>query len=342
MTTTTTRELRYREVFNETLRNEMRRDPSILLIGEDVAGGAGRAHLGIIDAWGGPFGTTKGLIQEFGPERVRDTPISEAAFLGTAIGAALTGYRPVVDLMYVDFVGTCFDQLLNNAAKIRYMLGGQAKVPLTIFTRSGAGVGSAAQHSETFYSIFAHIPGLKCVIPSDAYTLKGLLSAAIRDDDTVILFNHKLLMNTAAPVPDEEYIIPLGKARITRPGRDLTLVGLSYTTTVCMQAAEKLAEEGLDAEVLDLLSVSPMDEEAILNSVAKTNRLVIVDEDTPRCNMATDIAALVVDQAFDSLDAPIKRVCAPHTPVPYSQPLEEAYIPDADQVVEAVHEMLGR
>ncbi|MBI2873099.1 MAG: alpha-ketoacid dehydrogenase subunit beta [Chloroflexi bacterium] len=342
MTATQTRELRYRDAHSEALRQEMRRDPSIIVMGEDVAGGAGRAHLGIIDAWQVPLAATKGLIQEFGPQRVLDTPISEAGFMGTAVGAALTGMRPVVELMYIDFLGTCLDQLLNNAAKVRYMLGGQAKVPLTVFCRIGAGVGAAAQHSESLYSILTHIPGLKCVAPSDAYTCKGLMISAIRDDDPVVVCNHKALLSRSGPVPEEPYALPLGKGRILRPGRDVTLVGIAYTTHVCLEAAERLAQEGVDAEVVDLLSLSPLDEELIMESVSRTGRLAVVDEDTPRCSVARDIAATVADRGFDRLKAPIKCVNAPHAPVPYSRPLEQAYIPSAARVVAAVHEQLRR
>ncbi|MFW6195138.1 MAG: alpha-ketoacid dehydrogenase subunit beta, partial [Chloroflexota bacterium] len=285
-------EIRYRDAFNQTLREALRQDPSVFLMGEDVAGGAGREHLGIIDSWGGPFAATKGLIQEFGKERIRDTPISEAGIVGAAIGAALTGSRPVVDLMYFDFVTVAFDQLLSNAAKSRYMFGGQTKVPMTIFARSGAGTGHAAQHSENFYSILAHIPGLKVVAPSDPYTCKGLLTAAIQDDDTVIMCNHKKLINLTGFVPEEPYSIELGKGRYLRRGKDVSLISMSWTSEVCRRAALQLAEEGIDAEVVDLLSLAPMDEEIILETVANTNRVVIVDEDTPRCGMAADIAAL--------------------------------------------------
>ena len=254
---TNQREIRYAQAQNEAIRLSMRRDPNVIVMGEDIAGGAGRAHLGIIDAWGGPFRSTKGLIQEFGPERVRDTPLSEGAFIGTAIGAATVGLRPIVELMFIDFLGVCLDQILNNGAKLRYMLGGQVSVPVTILTRIGAGTGSAAQHSESFYSVIAHMPGLKCVAPSDAYTAKGLLAAAILDDDPVIVCDHKRLLNNTGPVPEEEYTLPLGKARILRHGRDVTLVGISLMTSVCMEAAEVLAKQGVDAEVVDLLSLSP-------------------------------------------------------------------------------------
>ena len=347
MTTTamlpaTDRELRYREAINEALRQEMERDETVIIMGEEIAGGAGREHLGIVDAWGGPFRTTVGLIQQFGNQRVLDTPLSEAAFVGTAIGAASTGMRAVAELMFVDFVGVCMDQLLNNAAKMRYMFGGQVKVPFTLLTRIGAGFGSAAQHSESFYSIFSHIPGLKGVAPSDPYTAKGLLTAAIRDDDPVVYFEHKGLYGNTGAVPEEPYALPLGKARTIRPGSDLTLVGISKMTWVCADAAAELAQQGIEAEVVDLLSVSPIDYDLIIDSVRRTHRLVVVDEDTPVCSLAADICARVAEEAFDYLDAPPSRVTAPHTPVPYSRPLEDTYLPNAARVVRTAQGLVGR
>ena len=341
-TTTTTRELQYRQAINEALRQEMERDESIIIMGEEIAGGAGREHLGIVDAWGGPFRTTVGLIQQFGRERVLDTPLSEAAFVGTAIGAASTGMRTIAELMFVDFVGVCMDQLLNNAAKMRYMFGGQVKVPFTLLTRIGAGFGSAAQHSESFYSIFSHIPGLKGVVPSDAYTAKGLLIAAIRDDDPVVFFEHKGLYGEVCQVPEEPYTLPLGKARTVREGTDITLVGISRMTWVCTEAAEELAKSGINAEVVDLLSVSPIDYDHVVDSVRRTHRLVVVDEDTPICSLAGDICARVAEEAFDDLDAPPSRVTAPHTPVPYSRALEDNYVPNTARVIKTVQGLLSR
>ncbi|MCH7738510.1 MAG: alpha-ketoacid dehydrogenase subunit beta [Chloroflexi bacterium] len=335
------REERYRDAFQRTLRDELERDPDVFIMGEDVAGGPGREHLGIIDSWGGPFAATKGLIQDFGARRIVDTPISEAGFLGAAVGAALTGTRPVVDLMYFDFIGVAFDQILSNASKSRYMFGGQSKIPLTIFARSGAGTGHAAQHSSNFYSILAHLPGLKVIAPSDPYSVRGLLAAAIRDDDPVIVCNHKLLINLTGFVPDESYTIELGKGRLLREGSDVTLVGMSWTSEVCKNAADKLAEEGISAEVVDLLSLSPLDEDIFLNSVAKTNNVIIVDEDSPRASMASEVSAVIADKAFDSLDGPIKRVTAPHTPVPYSKPLELAFMPNEDDVIASTKALLG-
>ena len=341
MTTTATREIQYREAINEALRQEMERDETVIIMGEEIAGGAGREHLGIVDAWGGPFRTTVGLIQQFGNQRVLDTPLSEAAFVGTAIGAASTGMRAVAELMFVDFVGVCMDQLLNNAAKMRYMFGGQVTVPFVLLTRIGAGFGSAAQHSESFYSIFSHIPGLKGVVPSDPYTAKGLLAAAIRDDDPVVYFEHKGLYGNRGPVPEEPYILPLGKARTVRAGSDVTLVGISRMTWVCTEAADTLAQQGVNAEVVDLLSVSPIDYDHIIESVKRTHRMVVVDEDTPVCSIASDICARVAEEAFEYLDAPPSRVTAPHTPVPYSRPLENTYLPNATRVTATVDKLIN-
>lgn len=334
-TETTEREIEYRDAVNEALHQEMERDTNIILMGEEMAGGAGRAHLGIIDAWGGAYRTTRGLIQKFGPGRVRDTPLSEGGFIGAAIGAASSGLRPIAELMYCDFIGVCMDQILNNAAKMKYMYGGQVSVPLTLMTRVGAGSRAAAQHSESLYSILVHIPGLKVVLPSDAYTAKGLLISAIRDNDPVIFMDHKSLYRKKCHVPEELYTYPIGKARTVRKGKDITLVGISAMTWVCTEAADILAKDGIEAEVIDVLSVSPLDYDHILESVRKTEHLVIVDEDNPRCSVATDIAATVADEAIDYLDAPIKRVTAPHTPVPYNPNLEQAYIPNAERVLAA-------
>ena len=335
-------EKRFRDVFRDTLRAEMIRDEDVFLMGEDISGGFDKETKEPLDAWGGPFAATKGLVQEFGPERIRDAPISEAGFVGAAVGSALTGLRPVVDLMYFDFVTVAFDQLLSNAAKSRYMFGGQTKVPLPLFARSGAGTGHAAQHSESFYSMLAHIPGLKVVVPSDPYSVKGLLAAAIRDDDPVFLINDKKLINLTGFVPDEEYIIELGKGRYTRRGDDVTLVGMSYTSIACQQAAEMLATEGIEAEVIDMMSLSPFDEDILLESVMNTNRVVIVDEDTPRASMASEFAAIIADKAFDYLDAPVKRVTAPHSPVPYNKGLEDAFIPQPADIITTVRKLLGR
>ena len=337
---TAIREISYIQAFNEALADEMRRDSSVIVMGEDVAGAGGRK--GVEDAWGGVMRLTKGLYPEFGPNRVRDTPISEAGFIGAGVGAAATGMRPVVELMYVGFFGVCADQITNNAAKMHYMFGGKVKIPLTIFAGTGAGTNSAAQHSETLYSLFTHFPGLKCVAPSDPYTAKGLLTASIRDDDPVIVFNNRQLMGLRPDgnVPEDSYEIPIGKARIVNEGSDITLVGIGYTTYLCKEAAKQLNNDGYSVEVVDLLSLSPMDEDTIINSVSKTRKVVIVDEDYPRCSMAGDISALVAEQAFDYLDAPPKRVTPPHTSVPYSKPLEALYVPTVDDVIAASLEVM--
>ena len=342
MTTTATREIQFREAVNECLRQEMSRDDSVIIMGEEIAGGAGREEQGVADAWGGPFRTTVGLIQEFGRDRVLDTPLSEAAFIGAAIGASSTGLRAVAELMFVDFIGVCMDQLVNNAAKMRYMFGGQVKVPFTLMTRIGAGFGAAAQHSESYYSIFSHFPGLKGLVPSDAYTAKGLLAAAIRDDDPVVFFEHKGLYGERGSVPEESYVLPIGKARTVRQGTDITLVGISKMTWICTEAAEELAKSGVNAEVVDLLSVSPIDYDLILDSVRRTHRIVVVDEDTPICSLAGDICARVAEEAFDYLDAPPSRVTAPHTPVPYSRALENNYVPNAGRVIKLVNDLMSR
>ena len=343
------RQLTYVQAVNEALRQEMERDPTVFIMGEDIAGGAGREEQGKEDAWGGPFRLTKGLIGQFGPDRIRDTPISEAAFVGAGVGAAASGMRPVVDLMFVGFLGVCGDQIFNNAAKMHYMFGGKVKLPLTIMTAIGAGSNSAAQHSETAYSVFVHYPGLKCVVPSDPYTAKGLYLAAIRDDDPVIIFNNMMLMGRGVTegimpgeghVPEEPYEVTIGEARTVREGSDITLVGIGFTTSLCNEAAEELEAQGHSVEVVDLLSVSPLDEATILESVRKTRRVVIVDEDYPRCSVASDISALVAEQAFDYLDSPPVRVTAPHTSVPYSRALEPLFMPSKEKVMTAARSVL--
>jgi pyruvate/2-oxoglutarate/acetoin dehydrogenase E1 component len=332
------RTITFREAINEAMRLEMRRDPAVILLGEDVAGGASLPHMEgeNKEAWGGVMGVSTGLATEFGRNRVLDTPISESAFIGAAVGAASTGLRPIAELMFVDFFGVCFDQIFNQGAKLRYMFGGKAQVPIVIRSAIGAGVRAAAQHSECLYSVFAHIPGLKTVVPSTPYDAKGLLSSAIRDNDPVLFFEHKLLYDTKGEVPEDNYTIPLGVADIKRKGKDVTIVALGRMVLVSLEAAEKLAADGIDAEVVDLRSISPMDRDAVLTSVRKTHGLVVVDEDTPRCSLATDVIALVADQAFDYLDAPCKMITAPHTPVPFSPTLEDAYIPSVDTILSTV------
>jgi pyruvate dehydrogenase E1 component beta subunit len=320
----------FREAINEALRLEMRRDPRVIIMGEDVAGGMGAA--GEQDAWGGVLGVTKGLISEFGPERVRDTPISESAFIGAAVGAAATGLRPVAELMFIDFVGVCLDQILNQAAKLRYMFGGKATVPLVIRTMYGAGLRAASQHSQSLYPIFTHIPGLKVVIPSSPYEAKGLLIRAIRDDDPVIFCEHKMLYDETEEVPDEAYTIPFGEANLTREGEDITIVAIGRMVKFANEAADRLAALGVACSVIDPRTASPLDTETILESVTETGRLVVVDEASPRCNLATDIVALVATKAFSALKAPVSIVAPPHTPVPFSPALEDAYVPSPAKI----------
>ena len=326
---------------NEAIKLAMRRDDHVILMGEDVAGGANVDHLQDDEAWGGVLGVTKGIVQEFGRERVLDTPISEAGYIGAAMAAASTGLRPIAELMFNDFIGTCLDQVLNQGAKFRYMFGGKAEVPITIRTTHGAGFRAAAQHSQSLYALFTSIPGLKVIVPSTPYDAKGLLLAAIEDQDPVIFFEDKTLYNMTGDVPEEYYTLPIGKADIKRKGADVTIIAIGKQVHTALQAAEQLSARGIEAEILDPRSISPHDEEAVLASVEKTNRLVIVDEANPRCSIAADIASLAADKGFDSLDAPVKKVTAPHTPVPFSPPLEDLYLPTPEKVVNTVLEMLG-
>lgn len=344
-----TRQLSFGQAINEALRMEMSRDPSIIVLGEDVAGAAGRAHLGLIDAWGGPLRATRGLIKEFGAQRVIDTPIAEMGFVGAAVGAAMTGLRPVVEIMFVDLIGVCYDQIQNQAAKMHYMMGGKVELPLVIRTAYGTrgdkrtyGGGAAAHHSQTNYATLAHIPGLKVVVPSTAYNAKGLTMAAIRDNGPVIILEHKFLgLHAKGPVPEGFYTIPIGKAEIVRHGEDVTLVGIGRTTHVCLEAAQALETQGLKPEVIDVLTLAPLDEQTLFESVRRTHRMVVVDEDNPVASIGRDIAARVGEWCFDFLDAPIKTITAPNTPVPFSAVLESLYAPRSEQVITAVHELLG-
>ncbi|AZD28853.1 alpha-ketoacid dehydrogenase subunit beta [Pseudomonas chlororaphis] len=327
------RKISYQQAINEALAQEMRRDPSVFIMGEDVAGGAGAP--GDNDAWGGVLGVTKGLYHQF-PGRVLDTPLSEIGYVGAAVGAATRGVRPVCELMFVDFAGCCLDQILNQAAKFRYMFGGKAQTPLVIRTMVGAGLRAAAQHSQMLTSLWTHIPGLKVVCPSSPYDAKGLLIQAIRDNDPVIFCEHKLLYSLQGEVPEESYAIPFGEANFLRDGKDVTLVSYGRTVNTALDAARNLAGRGIDCEVIDLRTTSPLDEDSLLESVEKTGRLVVIDEANPRCSMATDISALVAQKAFAALKAPIEMVTAPHTPVPFSDALEDLYIPDAAKIEQAV------
>ena len=330
----------YRQAINEALRLEMQRDSRVIVIGEDVAGGAGCT--GESDAYGGALGVTKGLFGEFGASRVIDTPITESAIVGAAAGAAMTGVRPVAELMFVDFLGVCFDQIFNQAAKFRYMFGGKAETPLVLRTMIGAGFRAAAQHSQTLYHMFTAVPGLKCVVPSNAYDAKGLLIQAIRDDDPVVFFEHKVLYDTTDDVPDEAYCIPFGEANLVREGNDVTLIAFSRMVHFATEAADALAQEGISVEVLDPRTTSPLDEDSIIESVEKTGRLIIVDESAKRCGLASDIAGMVAQEAFSALKSGIIQITPPHTPVPFSPVLEDAWIPSAGEIKQAVHKITGR
>ncbi|WP_210015341.1 alpha-ketoacid dehydrogenase subunit beta [Pseudomonas palmensis] len=331
------RKISYQQAINEALAQEMRRDPTVFIIGEDVAGGAGAP--GENDAWGGVLGVTKGLYGQF-PGRVLDAPLSEIGYVGAAVGAATQGLRPVCELMFVDFAGCCLDQILNQAAKFRYMYGGKAVTPLVMRTMVGAGLRAAAQHSQMLTSLWTHIPGLKVVCPSSPYDAKGLLIQAIRDNDPVIFCEHKLLYSLQGEVPEEVYTVPFGEANFLRDGDDITLVTYGRMVHLAMEAAANLARQGIDCEVLDLRTTSPMDEDSILESVEKTGRLVVIDEANPRCSMATDISALVAQKAFGALKGSIEMVTAPHTPVPFSDALEDLYIPTAAKIEAAVHTVM--
>ncbi|MCW1838893.1 alpha-ketoacid dehydrogenase subunit beta [Prosthecomicrobium hirschii] len=329
----------FRQALNEAMRLEMRRDPRVFVMGEDVAGGKGAS--GEQDAWGGAFGVTKGLLAEFGPERVRDTPITESAFVGAAAGAAMTGLRPVVEIMFVDFMGVCFDQIFNQAAKFRYMFGGKAVTPMVLRATFGAGTRSASQHSQALYPLFTHIPGLKVVVPSSPYDAKGLLIQAIRDDDPVIFLEHKAMYDDMGEVPDGAYVVPFGEAGVLRDGGDVTIVAYGRMVGRAMEAAARLARDGIEATVVDPRTTSPVDIDTIVETLEETGRLVIVDEAYPRCGMASDIAGIVAEEAFGLLKAPIQKVTPPHAPVPYAPELEAAYIPSVEKIEAAVRKAVG-
>jgi acetoin:2,6-dichlorophenolindophenol oxidoreductase subunit beta len=332
------RKILYQTAINEALDQEMARDETVIVMGEDVVGGTGAG--GEMDAWGGVLGVTKGLYGKYG-DRIMDSPISESALVGAAVGAAATGMRPVCELMFIDFLGVCFDQIYNQAAKFRYMFGGKAVTPVVIRTMYGAGFRAAAQHSQCLYNLFTHVPGLKVVMPSTPYDAKGLLIQAIRDDDPVIFCEHKALYAMEGDVPEESYTIPFGEANIVREGGDVTIVALGRMVHQALAAAKTLAKDGISCEIVDPRTTSPLDEDTILESVENTGRLVVVDESNPRCSVATDISALVAQKGFGDLKAPIELVTAPHTPVPFSGALEDMYIPSAEKISDAVRKVAG-
>ena len=318
----------FAQALNDAHKIEMARDPNIYVAGEDVG------------VYGGIFGVTAGLLDQFGDKRVKDTPITESAIVGTAVGAATVGLRPVIELMFVDFIGVALDQLYNQAAKMKYMFGGKAKIPMVMRTSCGAGIGAAAQHSQCLEALFMHLPGLKVVMPSTPYDAKGLLIEAIRDDNPVVFLEHKMLYAVEGEVPEGEYTIAFGQADIKREGRDVTVVATSYMVQTALSAAEKLAADGISVEVVDPRTLCPLDEASIIESVKKTHRLVIVHEEVKFAGSGAEIAALVAEKGFDYLDAPILRVGAPFCPVPFSPPLEQAFVPSEQELIDAVNKVM--
>ena len=316
--------LMYREALNQALFEEMRRDPLVFTMGEGIA------------ERGGSYKVTEGLLKEFGPDRVLDTPISEASFTGCGVGAALVGTRPVVEILFVDFTGLIMDQIINQAAKYEFMSGGQGKVPMVLRTQGGAGNGLAGQHSQSLEALFYHIPGLKVVMPSTPYDAKGLLKASIRDDDPTIFIEHKLLYTTKGEVPEDDYIVPLGQADIKRMGDDITLVTYSQMTLKCLEAAEALAGEGISVEVVDLRTLTPLDKETILESVEKTGRAMVVHEAVKRGGVGGDIAAMIMEEAYDDLDGPVMRIGGKNTTIPYNLELEKACVPSVEEIIEGI------
>ncbi len=323
------REITYAQAINEAIRGCMLKDERVVLLGEDIG------------CYGGVFQVTAGLQAEFGPQRVVDTPISEAGFVGASVGAALTGMRPVTEIMFIDFTTCCMDMIINQMAKMHYMFGGRGKVPMVLRTNIGAGRGTAAQHSQSFHAIFMHIPGLLVVAPSTPYDAKGLMVEAIQNDNPVVFVEHKKLYIEKGPVPEEMYSIPFGQAEIKREGKDITIVATHALVQRSLNAAEQVAKEGIDAEIVDPRTLVPLDKETILNSVKKTGRLLVADEGHRTCGAAAEIAAMVAEEAIYYLKAPIKRVTSPDTPVPFSPPLEQAFIPDEKKLIPAIKSLMA-
>ena len=324
------RELTYAQAVKEALAEEMRRDSCVCILGEDVAEA------------GTPFKVLSGLVDEFGKERVVDTPISEAGFTGVGVGAAMTGMRPVIDIMFGDFLTLTMDQLVNQAAKVHYMSGGKLKVPMVLRTTLGATRRSAAQHSQSLHAWLSHVPGLKVVLPSTPYDAKGLLKTAIRDDNPVIFFEDKMMYRQKGPVPAEEYTIPFGVADIKRTGKDITLVGTSSMVQVALGAASMLEKDGISAEVIDPRTTWPLDEKALVESAKKTSRAIVIDEGYARYGITGEIASVIAEGAFYNLEAPVKRMGAMHVPIPFSPPLEDVTVPTEQTVYEAARAMCGK
>jgi len=337
MTAATERKLTTQKAIAEGIATEMAEDETVFVMGEDVG------------TYGGIFGATEGLLDTFGPERIIDTPISETAFIGAAVGAAINGMRPIVELMFVDFFGVCMDQIYNNMAKVHYFSGGNVKVPMVLTTAVGGGYSDAGQHSQTLWGMFAHLPGMKVVIPSNPYDAKGLMIAAIRDDNPVVYMFHKGVLGlgwmtnnprATGEVPEGPYEVPIGKANVVREGTDVTIATVGLSVHKALDAAETLAAQGVSAEIMDLRSLVPLDREAIVASLEKTHRLVVVDEDYHSFGMSGEVIATAVEGAFDFLDAPPVRVTTPDIPIPYSRPMEEWALPSADRIAEAASSLL--
>lgn len=322
------REITYSQALNEALRICLIEDERVVLLGEDIG------------CYGGIFQVTKGLQEEFGPERVVDTPISEAGFVGASVGAALTGMRPVTEIMFIDFTTVCMDMIINQMAKMNYMFGGKGRVPMVLRINIGAGRGTAAQHSQSFHSVFMHCPGLYVAVPSTPYDAKGLLIEAIKNDNPVVFVEHKRLYNTTGSVPEESYQIPFGKSEIKREGKDVTIVATHALVLSALEAAQEAEKMGIELEVIDPRTLTPLDKETILDSVKKTGRLVVADEDNKTCGVAAEISALVAEEALDYLKSPILRNCSPDTPVPFSPPLEKAYIFGKEELMESVNRLM--
>lgn len=319
----------YLQAVSDALREELRRDEKVFLLGEDMG------------VYGGCFGVTRGFLDEFGPERIMDTPIAEGGFTGIAIGAAMAGYRPVVEYMFSDFVTCAMDMITNQAAKARFMLGGQVQIPLVIRTPAGSGTGAAAQHSQSLEAWFCHVPGLKVVMPSTPYDAKGLLKAAIRDNNAVLFYEHKLLYSTKGEVPDEEYTLPIGKANIMREGKDLTIISYSLTAIKALKAAEMLAKDGIDAEVLDLRTLAPLDKESIIASSKKTGKVLITHEGIEKFGVGAEVASVIADsEAFFYLDRPVRRFGGAYMPIPYSPKLEAQVVPQVETIYEKAKALL--
>ena len=324
------REITYAEAIREALRQEMSLDDNVFIFGEDVG------------QFGGCFGVTAGLYEEFGPDRVMDTPISEAAILGAALGSALMGLRPVPEIMFADFTTVCFDYLTNQAPKVRYMCGGQVeKLPMVVRTTTGGWIRAAGQHSQSLEGWFTQVPGLKVVTPATPYDAKGLLTACLRDNNPVLYLEHKVLYSVSGPVPEEEYLVPLGQAEIKKEGTDVTLISYSLMLNKTLSVAEQLAGDGISAEVIDLRTLSPLDHDTLARSVQKTHRAVVIQEAVEMAGVASQVVKSLVDSSFEYLDAPIKTVAAGNTVIPFSPPLEDAMLPNEEKIVAAVKEILG-